>query len=130
MVRFVKFLQLLCILWCLFNQVAADPTVVSLTNGKYQGEKRDYFYAFEGIPYAEAPVGENRFEPPKPYTETWDDIREVKKYGSICMQWDQFTEVSKRPLGNEDCLFVNVYVPESVIKSGVNAPVIFYIYGG
>ena len=130
MVRILKYLWFLCILWCLINQVVSDSSVVSLTNGKYQGEHRDNFVAFQGIPYAEAPIGENRFEPPKPYTETWDDIRESKKFGPKCMQWNHFAKLPNRLLGEEDCLFLNVFVPDSVITSGENVPVLFYIHGG
>lgn len=94
------------------------------------GEKRDYFIAFEGIPYAEAPIGENRFESPKPYTETWTGIRDAKTYGSHCLQWDHLTPLPNRLQGAEDCLFLNVYVPDSVIRSGMIAPVVFFIHGG
>ena len=130
MVGALKLLGLFCILLHVCNCVASDPTIVSLSNGKYQGEHRELFYAFEGIPYAEAPVGENRFEPPKPYTETWDDIREAKKYGPKCMQWNHMAPLKRRLLGEEDCLFVNVFVPDSVMNSDENVPVVFYIHGG
>lgn len=128
MSEFQKFFQLFWILGFLCNHVLSeDPTVVSSNNGKYKGETQDYFIAFQGIPYAQAPIGENRFEPPKPYTETWADIREATKFAPRCMQWSTF---NKKVVGTEDCLFLNVFVPTSVIDSGRHLPVVFYIHGG
>ena len=130
MVTFIESLKFLCILWYLCKSAASDPTIVSLANGKYQGQHRENFIAYEGIPYAEAPIGKNRFEPPKPYIETWDDIREAKKYGPKCMQWNHIAPLNHRLLGEEDCLFLNVFVPDTVLKSDENVPVAFHIHGG
>lgn len=44
-----------------------EELVVETNFGKIRGTERDHFTAFEGIPYAEAPVGELRFEPPIPF---------------------------------------------------------------
>lgn len=40
---------------------------VNTRHGTIQGEERDHFIAFEGIPYAEPPSGDLRFEPPVPF---------------------------------------------------------------
>ena len=128
MVAFLKFFHWLCTLWSLWWSCNPDPTIVSLTSGKYQGEKRGDFFAFEGIPYAEAPVAQNRFEPPKPYSDNWDELRLVRQISPQCLQWDHFTP--DRLGGDEDCLYLNVYIPEAVRKSGATAPVVFFIHGG
>lgn len=45
------------------------PQEIELTTpfGSLKGEVRDHYTAHEGIPYAEPPVGDRRFEPPIPY---------------------------------------------------------------
>lgn len=40
---------------------------VETSFGKIRGTERDHYTSFEGIPYAEAPIGELRFEPPVPF---------------------------------------------------------------
>ena len=105
-----------------------EDKVITIENGAIIGEKRGNFYAYEGIPYADPVVGENRFEGPKPYTEKWNGTREFIKYGSPCIQWDHFPE--HKIQGEEDCLTLNVYVPESVVASKDPVPVLFYIHGG
>lgn len=103
---------------------------VTISGGKISGSDHDYYVAFEGIPYAEAPIGNNRFEPPKPYLERWKGTREYTKLGPKCLQWDHLKHDEDKLDGNEDCLTINVYVPKSVINSGKSAPVIFFIHGG
>lgn len=105
--------------------------VIDIENGKIRGELRDNYYAFEGIPYAEAPLGELRFAPTKPLKEKWDGIRNFNKFGAECMQWDHLIHGEDRLRGSEDCLFLNVYVPKTVLESkNKEVPVFFYIHGG
>lgn len=46
---------------------ASGELEVSTPFGTLKGDDRDWFIAFEGIPYAEPPVGVRRFEPPVPF---------------------------------------------------------------
>lgn len=41
--------------------------LVKTPYGELEGEERDHYIAFEGIPYAEPPNGDLRFEPPVPF---------------------------------------------------------------
>ncbi|KAL5279767.1 CES5A.2 family protein [Megaselia abdita] len=81
--------------------------------------------AFLGVPYAEPPVGNLRFEPPTPFPP-WKGVRQATKEGNVCPQFDQTGEI-----GNEDCLFLNIYTsPLEVIKKSGNLPVMVWIHGG
>lgn len=101
--------------------------VINISNGPIIGEEYGDYYAYRGIPYAQAPVGELRLAPPKPYLDTWNDTREFKNFGSICAM---YTHIGYIYDGNEDCLFLNVFVPKSALESEEKWPVLFNIHGG
>ena len=52
-----------------------------LVGAVFKATDRDVpVYAFKGIPYAQPPVGELRFQPPKP-AELWTGDRQATEYG-------------------------------------------------
>jgi para-nitrobenzyl esterase len=73
--------------------------------GKTCGDADDQ-ECYKGIPYAAAPIGDNRFRPPQDYSfeSTSYDATDV---GFSCNQ------PGKDPADGygEDCLFLNVYTP-------------------
>ncbi|KAG6460516.1 hypothetical protein O3G_MSEX012036 [Manduca sexta] len=77
--------------------------------------------AYRGIRYAEPPVGELRFQPPKPIL-TYEGIVDAIVDGPACPQ-----PSTEYPM-SEDCLTVNVYTPDT--DSATLRPVIVYIHGG
>jgi len=80
---------------------------------------------FLGIPYATPPVGNLRWQPPVPHAP-WFAPLEATKFANHCPQ-------PASPFGlasvTEDCLFLNVYTPDSAVFSGPR-PVMFWIHGG
>ena len=110
-----------------FAVASASEEAVEIENGKIVGEKYEDFIAYRGIPYAEPPVGSLRFAAPRPYVEKWENEREFKSYQSNCAQYSHFGYEFE---GNEDCLFLNVFVPKTVSRLDEKVPVIFYIHGG
>jgi para-nitrobenzyl esterase len=98
---------------------------VHTDQGTVVGKSIDSGFAFLGIPYAEAPVGDLRFRPPQPHAP-WSTPRSATEYRNICPQLSA-TGVT----GNEDCLFVNVFTPADAIGDGsARHPVMVWIHGG
>ena len=74
---------------------------------------------FLGVPYAAAPVGQNRWASAKP-AAAWRGIRQADTAPQPCKQKGQ---------GSEDCLYVNIYRPAGT-AAGANLPVAVYAHGG
>ncbi|XP_055381827.1 esterase 6-like [Condylostylus longicornis] len=112
-----------------YTVLCDETAIVEIPNGKLQGSFNGQYYSFKGIPYAEPPVGENRFESPKPFQQKWSDVRDATKSGATCICLDPVEKVHEKIItGSEDCLFINVYSPK--IKTTSLLPVIFFIHGG
>ena len=77
---------------------------------------------FKGIPYAQPPVDALRWRPPQPPTP-WQGVRDADHYGSICPQMS-----GKEVRGEEDCLFINVWLPHQ--KPARPLPVMIWLTGG
>uniref|UniRef100_A0A1A9W1E3 carboxylesterase n=1 Tax=Glossina brevipalpis TaxID=37001 RepID=A0A1A9W1E3_9MUSC len=108
---------------------ANDSEIIYLPVGQIRGIKRqtiynDDYYSFEGIPYAQPPIGELRFKAPLP-ANPWTGIRDCTDFQVKPIQKDPNTGLA---IGSEDCLYLNVYVKQ--LKSLELLPVMFYIYGG
>ena len=113
-----------------------SPRVVSTKYGKLRGIIRElpnkYLRSVEvflGVPYANPPIGSNRFSPTRT-PNPWSGERYFAQYGPVCPQrlpelWDDNATRHiprarlrhMRRLHNyltnqaEDCLYLNVYVP-------------------
>lgn len=92
-----------------------------------------HFYSFRGIPFAEPPVGDLRWAEPVDKRGAWPGgFLDATRFRSFCPQYD--TE-SKRVLGKEDCLYLNVFTPylpgseTAGNKTGL-LPVFVFIHGG
>jgi para-nitrobenzyl esterase len=99
---------------------AADPRITS----------------FKGIPFAEPPVGENRWRAPQP-AQNWDGVLYAYKFGPISMQhkpgedpdniysreWNVNPEITM----NEDSLHLNIWTPA---KSADEKLPVFGFLGG
>ncbi|XP_018304144.1 esterase E4-like [Mycetomoellerius zeteki] len=82
------------------------------------------YLAFRGIPYAKPPVGELRFKDPVP-PEPWSGYRDASKYGNMAIQMDLNRHII---IGDEDCLYLNVYTTK--IELSKKRPVMVWIHGG
>ncbi|KZC04932.1 Acetylcholinesterase [Dufourea novaeangliae] len=80
-----------------------------------------------GIPYAKPPLGHLRFKPPVP-VGSWRRTLAAVKEGDACPQIDLFTN---EYIGNEDCLYLNVFTPQTKFRPrSTLKPVMTWIYGG
>ncbi|MFD5128914.1 carboxylesterase/lipase family protein [Streptomyces olindensis] len=103
-------------------QSSDAPLVVATDKGKVQGAYTTSTRSFQGIPYAAPPVGSLRWKSPAP-AASWTGIRAATSPGEPCPQ----SVGVPAPVGNEDCLYLNVTTPRTV--SG-KLPVMVYIPGG
>ncbi|MFD1170198.1 carboxylesterase/lipase family protein [Oceanobacillus caeni] len=107
-----------------------SATFVNTTYGQVKGEKNENVYVWKGIPYAKAPVGSLRFQPPEA-PESWDGVLDATQFGPVAPQPD--SEIMNN-LGNdaesssEDCLNLNIWSP-SINKDKLR-PVMVWIHGG
>jgi para-nitrobenzyl esterase len=108
---------------------AADGPVVSVTGGRIQGRllPAPGGAVFQGIPFAEAPVGDLRWREPKP-VKAWTGVRDASAYGAPCAQVSAAWNAKAAALGSEDCLFVNVWNSEWPART--RKPVMVWIHGG
>ncbi|KAF8836991.1 alpha/beta-hydrolase [Paxillus ammoniavirescens] len=124
--------------------------LVTLDYGTFQGfNSAENTESFLGVPFAQPPVGQLRFNnpvPPQPFT----GVKNATWWGSACPQQpvlaagEGFPDNSGlagvtyylgelQPSGvvasSEDCLYLNVVRPAGV-SAGTKLPVVVWIYGG
>ncbi|KAH9413589.1 Carboxylesterase 5A [Dermatophagoides pteronyssinus] len=83
---------------------------------------------FMGIPYALPPISNLRFKKPIPYPKWYPKTIIANGYKPCCPQLD----INGLPHGQEDCLYLNVFVPLANIQQnsiGRRFPVMVYIQG-
>lgn len=107
----------------------AEPVKVRIDTGIVVGEAKAGVATFQAVPYAQPPVGELRWAPPRP-AKGWTGERDATRQGPACMQKlapNGFVNGGgvKGPV-SEDCLQLYVYAPTGARK----APVIVWIHGG
>ncbi|HTL38049.1 MAG TPA: carboxylesterase family protein [Kofleriaceae bacterium] len=100
-----------------------DPDVVVTEAGEIRGTTGDTTRSFLGIPYAAPPSGDRRFRPTA-QAECWQGVRDATAFGNVCPQ----ILPSGSKLGDEDCLFLNVWAPKT--QSETKRPVMLFIHGG
>lgn len=116
------------------GQAPEKVGLVTTKDGDLQGvlQKDAAYISYLGVPFAKPPVGSLRWAPPEPI-ESWEGVRDAGTYGPDCMQvaakpgaWN-YTEDQNY---SEDCLYLNVFVPEKARYSGSPLPVMVWFYGG
>ena len=109
--------------------VAAEPTVRT-TEGPVQGAVKNGISEFLGIPYAAPPIGDLRWQPPKPHA-AWSDTLNATKFGHTCPQITELGVFAGPVSLTEDCLYLNVFTTHAnPPPNAKKLPVLLWIHGG
>ena len=95
--------------------------IIQVTKDDGQEEK---VYRFRNIPYAEPPIGDLRWKPPR-RVERWDNTLEYSEEEIWCKQPPYY----RKDKGVEDCLILTIRQPASANATNPY-PVLFWIHGG
>jgi para-nitrobenzyl esterase len=104
-------------------QNGGDPTLAVIDTGELRGVVEGNTVSFRGIPYATAPIAALRWAPPQA-AASWQGVRDASQFGARCLQ--QGTDGGA--VGQEDCLFLNVWVPNPLPPTPL--PIIVFVHGG
>lgn len=101
---------------------------VRVEGGMIEGRDSSGVKVFEGIPFAQPPVGDLRWKAPQP-VKAWEGVRETKTYGNDPMMYNAFGDMKfQGPKHSEDCLYLNVWTPAK--KMDEKLPILIYFNGG
>ncbi|XP_042871788.1 cholinesterase 2-like isoform X2 [Penaeus japonicus] len=109
----------------------AEGRVSGITETSTKGKE---FLSYYGLPFAKPPVGELRLKDPVK-AERWDGVRDGSQRPSSCLHVPlpySVMGVMRTPeelLGEEDCLYLNVFSPKEK-KPSEKLPVMVWIHGG
>jgi para-nitrobenzyl esterase len=105
--------------------------IVETQQGRIRGEVKRGVAVWRNIPYAEPPLGELRFLPPRP-PRAWDGERDGTRYAAVAIQSrdpriGMLSGITDKMTMSEDCLVLDVYSPAADAK---RRPVLVWIHGG
>eukprot|EP00040_Diaphanoeca_grandis_P030474 m.180138 g.180138 ORF g.180138 m.180138 type:complete len:676 (+) comp32008_c0_seq1:172-2199(+) len=110
---------------------------VNTTFGPIVGSVVDGVHTFQGIPFAQPPVGDLRFRPPQP-PQPWVEPLQTIDYKGACPQMGmpgiggrmqaagQAWNTLNLSNAQEDCLYMNIYAP----ANATDLPVMVYLHAG
>ena len=125
---------MLVLLFAVLVAAASGAPSIQTPQGSIIGRQvRSNVIRYSGIPFARPPLGNLRFARAVLNTDSFDTLN-ATEFGAPCIQ---------NPLGdprppnhlnapppNENCLFLNLWVPSSAQNSSARMPVLVYIFGG
>lgn len=128
-------MALLLIIFLCLAQTRADPVVILPDGTQLKGITEGGVSAFRGVRFAQPPINSLRWAPPVPWVNNDTSIiYDASKFGHNCKQvlWGDDGLFSSDH-GNEDCLFLNIYVDLDAVKNSNkngSLPVGVFVHGG
>lgn len=129
--KVIKYFTIISIVHiCIAGEVPTVNTKLGTITGlrktvKFQGDEYEVD-SYLGIPYAEPPVNDRRFEKPVPHGG-FTGKYSADTFGAPCLQFSWFEEITD---SSEDCLFLNIYIPRQKPDMPSGHAVMFFIHGG
>ena len=100
--------------------------IINTATGKLRGYIEGSLNIFKGIPYAQPPIRDLRFQDTVE-KEPWNGVLEAVKFGNIPSQpYIPESSIKDHPQ-SEDCLTLNIWTPAC---DNEKRPVMFWIHGG
>lgn len=109
--------------------IPSDP--IRIGGGLVSGTIADGVKTYFGIPFAAAPVRENRWRAPQAVAP-WRGVLTANRMPAECVQGLRSSTINHYfgdELSGEDCLYLNVWAPATSQPAG-RLPVLVWIYGG
>ncbi|HET9624101.1 MAG TPA: carboxylesterase family protein [Kofleriaceae bacterium] len=105
--------------------------IVQTDKGQIEGVREGNVTVFRGVPFAAPPTGGNRWRAPQPAT-AWPGVRKADKFGPACVQPVFDSMEGSEPVAemNEDCLYLNVWTPDTAGGPIGAHPVMVWVHGG
>ena len=107
----------------------AEPVKVTCDNGVMLGQTEDSVTSFKGVPYAKQPVGDLRWKAPQAPDPSDEEI-ECYEFGHTALQYEWPTEPASSSEKGEDCLTLNIWMPEGAAEAEEPLPVMVFFHGG
>lgn len=122
-----------CLMWVTNSQ--SEAGIIQTSSGRIQGSLLNVngqrVYQYLAIPYAQPPLGDLRFRKPQPI-QPWSGTLRANIMPPACIQhavhpfpWYDFKHGK-----SEDCLYLNMWVPETKNETKKKKSVMFWIHGG
>lgn len=100
---------------------AQRSAAIKVTGGEIAGTRAGAMRIYLGVPFAAPPVGALRWRAPQAVVP-WQGVRQARDFSAACAQTAVWVTNPK----SEDCLYLNIWAPETAAK----LPVIVWIHGG
>ena len=103
----------------------------SVSFGRLRGFDLGGVHRYLGVPYAEDPVGDLRFAPPRRRTP-WSGLRDATRPAATAqrLRFDPHPAIPEPIVAGTDVLHVDVWAPGAPAPDGAGHPVLVWIHGG
>ncbi|MBC2666989.1 carboxylesterase family protein [Novosphingobium flavum] len=110
-------------------QSARSAPMAMTREGPVSGSNHSAIRRYLGIPYAAPPTGALRWRPPAP-PALRRSLLHATRFGNSCPQVTTLGVYAGPTSITEDCLYLNIYAPDTPVRKGRRLPVIVWLHGG